>query len=148
MGKEVIIDNAEYEIILEGCISQIQHARRAVAKQLNGSLMGIYWYIGSVLTEKQLSEGYGSGTVGRLSSDLKTEFPDMGLSPRNLWDMKRFYERYKDADAKLRQAVAVFHRGHEDDNKFVDIAIASNADYIITNDKHFKILSKISFTKV
>jgi predicted nuclease of restriction endonuclease-like (RecB) superfamily len=112
MGKEVIIDNAEYQIILEGCISQIQHARRAVAKQLNGSLMGIYWYIGSVLTEKQLSEGYGSGAVGRLSSDLKTEFPDMGLSPRNLWNMKRFYERYKDADEKLQRSVAVLPWRH------------------------------------
>lgn len=37
----------------------------------------------------------------------KNEFPDMGLSPRNLWDMKRFYERYYQADIKLRQAVAV-----------------------------------------
>ncbi|WP_244877226.1 hypothetical protein [Bacteroides graminisolvens] len=23
----------------------------------------------------------------------------MGLSPRNLWDMKRFYERYKTGDS-------------------------------------------------
>lgn len=36
----------------------------------------------------------------------------MGLSPRNLWDMKRFYERYDLADAKLRQAVAVLPWGH------------------------------------
>jgi len=31
----------------------------------------------------------------------------MGLSPRNLWNMKRFYERYYQADTKLLQAVAV-----------------------------------------
>lgn len=36
----------------------------------------------------------------------------MGLSPRNLWDMKRFYERYYQADIKLRQAVAVLPWGH------------------------------------
>lgn len=35
-----------------------------------------------------------------------------------------------------------------DDNKFVDCAIASQADYIVTNDKHFDILSQISFPKV
>jgi putative PIN family toxin of toxin-antitoxin system len=35
-----------------------------------------------------------------------------------------------------------------DDNKFVDIAVASNADYIITNDKHFKVLESISFPKI
>ena len=36
----------------------------------------------------------------------------------------------------------------KDYNKFVDCAIASNADYIVTNDKHFNILTKIDFTKV
>ena len=36
----------------------------------------------------------------------------------------------------------------KDDNKYVDVAIASNADYIITNDKHFKVLQNIPFPKV
>ena len=35
-----------------------------------------------------------------------------------------------------------------DDNKFVDCAIAFNADYIITNDKHFNILKETTFPKV
>ncbi|MCD8265607.1 MAG: hypothetical protein LUC33_00485, partial [Prevotellaceae bacterium] len=28
--------------------------------------------------------------VNRLSSDLKLRYPQMGVSPRNLWDMKKF----------------------------------------------------------
>ena len=36
----------------------------------------------------------------------------MGLSPRNLWDMKRFYLRYYQEDIKLRQLVAVLPWGH------------------------------------
>ncbi|WP_425596668.1 hypothetical protein [Sinomicrobium weinanense] len=39
--------------------------------------------------------------MNRLSVDLKSECPDMGVSPRNLWDMKRFYERYRDASMRL-----------------------------------------------
>lgn len=35
-----------------------------------------------------------------------------------------------------------------DDNKFVDCAIASNADYIVTNDKDYNILKKIDFPSV
>jgi uncharacterized protein len=35
-----------------------------------------------------------------------------------------------------------------DDDKFVDAAIVSNADHIITHDKHFKILREIPFPKV
>jgi uncharacterized protein len=35
-----------------------------------------------------------------------------------------------------------------DDNKFVDCAIACQADYVITHDKHFNVLKKIPFPKV
>lgn len=35
-----------------------------------------------------------------------------------------------------------------DDNKFVDCAIASNSDWIVTNDKHFQILKDIGFPRV
>ena len=35
-----------------------------------------------------------------------------------------------------------------DDNKFVDCAIASNADFIVTNDGHFNVLKNIPFPKV
>lgn len=36
----------------------------------------------------------------------------------------------------------------EDDNKFVDCAIVANADFIVSNDKHFRVLSTISFPHV
>ncbi len=35
-----------------------------------------------------------------------------------------------------------------DDNKFVDAAISSNANYLITNDKDFNVLKKVDFPKV
>ncbi|MEI6139537.1 MAG: putative toxin-antitoxin system toxin component, PIN family [Mariniphaga sp.] len=35
-----------------------------------------------------------------------------------------------------------------DDNKFVDCAIVASAELIVTNDKHFKVLDKISFPNV
>ena len=36
----------------------------------------------------------------------------------------------------------------EDDNKFVDCAIAANAKYLVSNDKHFRILQEVEFPKV
>ncbi len=35
-----------------------------------------------------------------------------------------------------------------DDNKFVDCAISSNADFLLTNDRDFNILKKTAFPKV
>jgi putative PIN family toxin of toxin-antitoxin system len=35
-----------------------------------------------------------------------------------------------------------------DDDKFVDCAVAGSANFIVTNDKHFKVLRTIPFPKV
>jgi predicted nucleic acid-binding protein len=35
-----------------------------------------------------------------------------------------------------------------DDNKFIDCAISANANYIVTNDRHFNVLKDIEFPKV
>ena len=35
-----------------------------------------------------------------------------------------------------------------DDNKFVDCAISANANYIVTNDRHFNVLKDIDFPKI
>lgn len=39
-------------------------------------------------------------------------------------------------------------KADKDDNKFVDCAIASNAKFIVSNDKHFDVLRDIKFPKV
>ncbi|MBC8490018.1 MAG: putative toxin-antitoxin system toxin component, PIN family [Bacteroidetes bacterium] len=36
----------------------------------------------------------------------------------------------------------------KDDNKFIDCAIAGNADFIVSNDHHFNVLRKISFPSI
>jgi predicted nuclease of restriction endonuclease-like (RecB) superfamily len=112
MSKELNIHTAEYSNILQQAVQEIRTARIVVARQINSSIQSSYWNLGKLLFDKQVEEGYGSGVVNQLSIDLKKEFPDMGLSPRNLWDMKRFYERYHLADAKLRRSVAVLPWRH------------------------------------
>ena len=114
MSKETtsVFSQDEYQRILHQAVEEIRTARFRIANQVNRSANSVYWNLGKLLFEKQLSQGYGSGVVKQLSVDLKREFPDMGVSPRNLWDMKRFYERYYQADTKLRQAVAVLPWGH------------------------------------
>lgn len=109
---DITINQNEYAEMLRKAIFEIKTARNFIAKQINSSANSIYWNLGKLLFEKQLEEGYGSGVVKQLSIDLKNEFPNMGLSPRNLWNMKRFYERYYQADTKLLQSVAVLPWGH------------------------------------
>ena len=35
-----------------------------------------------------------------------------------------------------------------DDNKFVDCAISANANFIVTDDKHFRVLKEIPFPSI
>ncbi|MCF8372078.1 MAG: putative toxin-antitoxin system toxin component, PIN family [Bacteroidales bacterium] len=50
------------------------------------------------------------------------------------------------------QKVEVYYKWNlikdADDNKFADCAIASNAWYIVSHDKHFNVLKEIDFPKV
>jgi len=101
-----------YSEILQAAVNEIKTARATIARQVNIGAIGTYWNLGKLLSEKKIEKGHGAGVVKRLSVDLKSEFPDMGLSPRNLWNMKRFYERYCAADAKLQRCVAVLPWRH------------------------------------
>ncbi|MEG2238229.1 MAG: PDDEXK nuclease domain-containing protein [Bacteroidales bacterium] len=113
MTKEIkIINDIEYAQILQQAVAEIQTARTTIARQVNVTVNSAYWNIGKLLFEKNLEGGYGSGVVNRLSIDLKEQFPNMGLSPRNLWYMKRYYELYYQADTKLQRSVAVLPWGH------------------------------------
>ncbi len=99
------LDN-KYTDALAYISNQIVSSRNSVARKINSGMIEMYWKIGEHISTTKLIEGYGKGVVERLSIDLKTEFPDMGLSPRNLWNMRMFYERYKDAEQKLLRSVA------------------------------------------
>lgn len=110
MENEII--ETEYTELLNTAITQINGARNSLALQVNTTVNSVYWNLGKLLHDKKIEGGYGSNVINRLSVDLKAEFPDMGLSPRNLWNMKLFFERYEKADQKLLQAVAVLQWGH------------------------------------
>ena len=102
----------DYNELLQQAVAVIETSRLRIAKQLNTIAMSSYWEIGKLLDERKVDSKHGDSIVKRLSIDLKTKYPDMGLSPRNLWNMKRFYLRYYQEDIKLRQIVAVLPWGH------------------------------------
>ena len=102
----------DYNELLQQAVAVIETSRLRIAKQLNTIAMSSYWEIGKLLEERKVDSKHGDGIVKRLSADLKSKYPDMGLSPRNLWNMKRFYLRYCQEDKKVQQAVAVLPWSH------------------------------------
>lgn len=98
---------SEYNEILLRAVAVIEAARTDIAVKTVNAINAAYWEIGKLLHEKKLEGKHGDSVVKRLSSDLKERFPKMGLSPRQMWNMKKFYLRYCNSDEKLLRAVAL-----------------------------------------
>ncbi|MDO9540864.1 MAG: DUF1016 N-terminal domain-containing protein, partial [Kiritimatiellia bacterium] len=74
----------------------IQSARTEVARQVNSSLVTLYWNIGQRIQKDILRERraeYGQQIVFALGIELTKEF-GQGFVPRNLWYMVRFAETF------------------------------------------------------
>ncbi len=101
-----------YGKFLSALKGRIRAAQVKAALSANRGLIRLYWDIGKGIAERQEKQGWGQGVVERLSLDLCRAFPEMkGFSPRNLWDMRRFYQCYRGRPI-LRQLVAEIPWGH------------------------------------
>ena len=64
-------------------------------KEVNKTLINLYWSIGEEIYKQQKEKGWGKNIVEVLSSELKKEFPKVkGFSASNLWRMRNFYLTY------------------------------------------------------
>ena len=107
INNEFSIENSNYAEILRHAVAVIEHVRTEITRHVNGYVSTAYWEIGQMLHDRKIESGYGDSVVRRLSADLKERYQKLGVSPRNLWDMKKFYERFCHSDIKVRQAVAL-----------------------------------------
>jgi predicted nuclease of restriction endonuclease-like (RecB) superfamily len=80
---------------------------------VNTQLIDLYWSIGRTILERQATDGWGSGVIGRLAEDLGAEFPDMtGLSRSNLQYMRSFAGAWPAFDANVPQPLGHLPWGH------------------------------------
>ena len=105
--KPIQISETDYHEILLRTVAVIDNARNMLAQNVCSIVTNSYWGIGKILYEQKLGSKHGDDIVNRLSADLKERYPSMGLSPRQLWNMKKFYIRYMSCDEKLLRTVAV-----------------------------------------
>lgn len=97
----------DYKEILLRTVAVIDNARSLMAQKICSLATNCYWGIGKILFEQKLDSKYGDSVVRHLSEDLKDRYPSMGFSPRQLWNMKKFYVRYMSCNEKLLRTVAV-----------------------------------------
>lgn len=73
----------------------ISNARNNVLRLANTALIGLYWNVGRLISERIASAEWGDGVVKQLADYIAQTAPDLkGFSDKNLWRMKQFYETY------------------------------------------------------
>ena len=103
MGIENNIGN--YSNLLRQVKQRVALAQQRAIFAANEELLHMYWDLGRILYEAQSSEGWGKGTLARLSADMKNEYPEeKGFSVRNFQCMIQFYEEY---DQKLTMVKSI-----------------------------------------
>ena len=75
----------------------IEDANSRAWREVNKSLISLYWGIGEYVSLKVEQERWGQGVVEQLSDYILAQRSDIrGFSARNIWRMKQFYEAYRD----------------------------------------------------
>jgi predicted nuclease of restriction endonuclease-like (RecB) superfamily len=86
---------AAYPQFLAEIKARIGAARTRAVLAVNSELIRLYWEIGHEILEREQREGWGSGVIDRLASDLRREFPGItGFSRSNLHYMRSFAEAW------------------------------------------------------
>lgn len=95
MNNSII--NNDYKDLVAEIKDKIRNSQYEAMKQVNKTLINLYWGIGQEIYNQQKEKGWGKSIVEVLASEIKKEFPDVkGFSARNLWNMRNFYIEYKD----------------------------------------------------
>jgi hypothetical protein len=90
-----LISSPDYLQFIEELKVRVISARITAARAITHEAILLYWDIGQSIVEKQQFHSWGDSVVEMVALDLRAAFPGMrGFSPRNLWDMRRFYTAY------------------------------------------------------
>ena len=96
----------DYSSLLVEVKARIQSAQNTALRAVNRELIGLYWDIGRLISERQSDARHGAAIAERLADDLRKAFPGVsGFSRRNVFYMRELLLLYRE-DAKVQPLVA------------------------------------------
>lgn len=102
--KTTSISTKQYGTFIELIKTKVKQAQLKAALSVNSELIKLYWEIGKEITEKQKDEGWGTGIIEKIETDIQKTFPGIqGFSRVNIFRMRAFYLAYE----KVSQAVTL-----------------------------------------
>lgn len=108
MSQLINISDEYRQWVLDVC-GRFRNNQVKAAVSVNTALMEFYWGLGKDIIDMNMEKKYGAGTMSSISQDLQRNLPGVkGLSQKNLYYIKSFYNTYNQLFEKFPQAVGKF----------------------------------------
>jgi putative PIN family toxin of toxin-antitoxin system len=102
-----------------------------------------FHWLYKIIIERKIQIAFTNDILLEYEEQIATHWkPEVAL------DVVRSLVELSTANLIVRQFKLNLIHADEDDNKFVDCAFATNADYIVTNDSDFNTVKQISFPRI
>lgn len=86
-----------------------------------------------------------------VTTEILSEYMEILEQKTNAWFAEVIVNAIVNNENTIRVSPSFFFdliQADPDDNKFVDCAVCGNAEYIVSNDSHFRILNDIDWPKL
>ncbi len=104
-GEEKL--SAQYNDAVKQIKTAILQSQAKALKGVNQEQLALYYGIGRFISQDSRAGFWGKDAIDTISRQLSTEVPGLrGFSPRNLRNMRMFYEEWKCLDTNLADASA------------------------------------------
>lgn len=97
MENKIVIQNKEYEKLIEAVGLELKKGRQNIAIAVNAEIVQTYWHIGKHIIQYEQNGNeraeYGSDLLNRLSHDLTQKYGS-GFSRSNVFYIRKLYMEY------------------------------------------------------
>ena len=86
-----------------------------------------------------------------VTTEILSEYMEILEQKTNAWFAEVIVNAIVNNENTIRVSPAFFFNlihSDPDDNKFVDCAVSGNAEFIVSNDSHFRVLNDIEWPKI
>lgn len=110
----------------------LQSQAKALAS-VNQEQLALYYGIGRYISQNSRSGFWGKDAIETISRQLSAEMPGLrGFSPRNLRNMRMFYEQWKILDTNLAVATAKIEPSENKENTIRQLQLTNYEDFPIS----------------
>lgn len=111
-GEEKL--STQYNDAVKQIKTAILQSQANALKGVNQEQLALYYGIGRFISQNSRAGFWGKDAIDTISRQLSTEVPGLrGFSPRNLRNMRMFYEEWKCLDTNLADASAKLDLGNK-----------------------------------